>query len=90
MLVACCSRSSISFTLRYLLNLIAFWSVDIRGFIGLYFVVVAPLCGLVVPVHLFPDWLRTIAYATPFPSMLQVPDRRAVAVGCSVWPRSSR
>lgn len=64
---------SISFTLRYLLNLIAFWSVDIRGFIGLYFVVVAPLCGLVVPVHLFPDWLRTIAYATPFPSMLQVP-----------------
>ena len=64
---------SISFTLRYLLNLVAFWSVDVRGFIGLYFVVVGPLCGLIVPVHLFPEWLRTIAYATPFPSMLQVP-----------------
>ena len=23
--------------------------------------------------HLFPDWLRIIAYATPFPSMLQTP-----------------
>ncbi len=64
---------SISFTLRYLLNLVAFWSVDVRGFIGLYFVLVGPLCGLFVPIHLFPPWLRTIAYATPFPSMLQVP-----------------
>ncbi len=64
---------SISFTLRYLLNLVSFWSVDIRGFATLYFIVVGPLCGLFVPVHLFPDWLRTIAYATPFPSMLQVP-----------------
>jgi ABC-2 type transport system permease protein len=24
-------------------------------------------------VHLFPDWLRIIAYATPFPSLLQTP-----------------
>ena len=39
------------------------------GIAGLYFVLVGPLCGLYVPVHLFPDWLRTLAYATPFPSM---------------------
>lgn len=64
---------SISFALRYLLNLIAFWSVDVRGFVGLSFVMIGPLCGLMVPVHLFPDWLRAIAYATPFPSILQVP-----------------
>ena len=55
------------------MNLIAFWTLDIRGFIGLYLVVVAPFSGLYVPVHLFPDWLRTIAYATPFPSLLQLP-----------------
>jgi ABC-2 type transport system permease protein len=24
-------------------------------------------------VHLFPEWLRILAYATPFPSMLQTP-----------------
>jgi ABC-2 type transport system permease protein len=64
---------SVSFTLRYLVNMIAFWSVDIRGFIGLYTVVIGPFSGLFVPVHLFPGWLRALAYATPFPSMFQSP-----------------
>ena len=41
----------------------------------------APFSGLYVPVHLFPDWLRTIAYATPFPSLLQFADRRAQRSG---------
>ena len=31
------------------------------------------LAGLYVPVHWFPDWLRTIAAATPFPSLIQTP-----------------
>ena len=58
---------------------------------------VGPLCGLFVPVHLFPEWLRIIAYATPFPSMLQTPidvlsgyvlDMAALAVVGSqfAWP----
>ena len=64
---------SISFTLRFLVNLIAFWTLDVRGFIGLYIVVVGPFSGLFVPVHFFPEWLRVVAYATPFPSMLQTP-----------------
>lgn len=64
---------SLSFILRFGVNLVAFWTIDIRGFIGLYFVVVAPFSGLFIPVHLFPDWLTTIAYATPFPSLLQSP-----------------
>lgn len=59
--------------LRFLLNLAAFWVLDFRGIAGLYFVLVGPLCGLYVPVHLFPDWLRTLANATPFPSMFQAP-----------------
>ena len=29
--------------------------------------------GLYIPVVFFPDWLRAIAYATPFPAMLQIP-----------------
>jgi ABC-2 type transport system permease protein len=64
---------SISFTLRFLVNLIAFWTLDVRGFIGLYLVVVGPFSGLLIPVHLFPKWLQVVAYATPFPSMLQTP-----------------
>ena len=64
---------SISFTLRFLVNLIAFWTFDVRGFIGLYLVIVGPFSGLLIPVHLFPKWLLIVAYATPFPSMFQTP-----------------
>jgi len=31
------------------------------------------LCGLVVPVQLFPTWLKVVAYSTPFPFLLQAP-----------------
>ncbi len=64
---------SVSFLLRYAMNLLAFWFVDIRGFAGLFFVIIGPLSGLYVPVHLFPDWLRTITFATPFPAAFQSP-----------------
>ena len=64
---------SISFILRFLTNLLAFWTLDIRGFVGLYIVVVGPLSGLFVPIHLFPRDLRTVVYATPFPAILQSP-----------------
>ena len=79
---------------RFLVNLIAFWTLDVRGFIGLYVVLVGPLCGLFVPVHLFPDWLRIIAYATPFPSMLQTPidvlSGWALDCGrCALWSAAS-
>jgi viologen exporter family transport system permease protein len=62
---------SISFLARFLVNLIAFWTFDVRGFVGLYLVVAGPFSGLYIPVHLFPDWLRAVAYATPFPAMFQ-------------------
>jgi ABC-2 type transport system permease protein len=64
---------SISFLLRFAVNLIGFWTVDVRGFLGLYFLLITPLCGLFVPVHLFPEPWRTITYATPFPAMFQSP-----------------
>lgn len=64
---------SISFQLRYLVNLVAFWTVESRGFLSLYVVLIGPLSGLFVPVHIFPHWLRTIAYATPFPAVFQSP-----------------
>lgn len=64
---------SVSFLLRYLANLAAFWVLDVRGFIALYFVVAGPLSGLFVPIDFLPGWLRTLAYATPFPATLQFP-----------------
>jgi ABC-2 type transport system permease protein len=63
----------VSFGCRLLVNLVAFWLVDVRGVITLYVVASNVLCGLLVPVPFYPGWLRAVAYATPFPSMLQTP-----------------
>ena len=64
---------SISFSARWLVSLTAFWLTEIRGILMLYTVVATVLTGLAIPVRWFPDRLRTLAHATPFPSMLQSP-----------------
>lgn len=64
---------SVSFLCRYGMNLISFWTVDSQGFMNLYVLVLGVLSGFYLPVHIFPDWLRQIAYASPFPSMFQSP-----------------
>ena len=64
---------TVSFACRFVVNLVAFWWVEIRGLMTLYVVATSVLCGLIVPVGWFPDWLQTLARATPFPSMLQTP-----------------
>lgn len=63
----------LSFAGRFLLNLAAFWLLDLRGALSLYVITTNLLCGLLVPVSWMPRWLRTIADATPFPSMVQTP-----------------
>jgi ABC-2 type transport system permease protein len=64
---------AVGFLGNYLVNCAAFWLVEIRGLMMAYSVVATLLAGLYVPVHWFPDWLRTIAAATPFPSLIQTP-----------------
>lgn len=63
----------ISFYCRFAVNIVGFWLLDTRGIRALYMVTCTFLAGLYVPVGLFPDWLHTMAYATPFPSILQSP-----------------
>lgn len=63
----------LSFALRFVVNLAAFWVVEVRGVVNLYVVVSTTLSGLVLPVTWFPGWLRTLATATPFPSLVQTP-----------------
>ncbi len=64
---------AISFYGRYAVNILGFWLMDTRGARTLYMVTSGFLAGLYVPVALFPGWLHTLAYWTPFPSILQVP-----------------
>jgi ABC-2 type transport system permease protein len=63
----------VSYACRFLVSLVAFWTVEVRGVITVYVLTMNLLCGLIIPVHLFPTWLKAIAYATPFPWLLQAP-----------------
>jgi ABC-2 type transport system permease protein len=63
----------VSFGGRLLVSLVAFWLVDVRGVLNVYVLTSNVLCGLLVPIHFLPGWARAVAYATPFPSMLQTP-----------------
>ena len=65
--------ATLSFYCRFAVNVLGFWLLDTRGLRTLYLVVSTFLAGLYVPVALFPQWLHTLAHATPFPSILQVP-----------------
>ncbi|WP_245550829.1 ABC transporter permease [Nocardia paucivorans] len=64
---------ALSFLSLFALTTIGFWVVETRGLRTLHGVGGSFLAGLGVPVHAFPEWLRTVADATPFPSMLQAP-----------------
>lgn len=64
---------AISFYGRFAVNVLGFWLLDTRGARTLYLVVSTFLAGLYVPIGLFPTWLHTLAYCTPFPSILQFP-----------------
>ena len=63
----------VSFGGRLLISLTAFWLVDVRGVLNLYVLASGVLSGLLVPVHFLPDWARAVAYATPFPWLMQAP-----------------
>lgn len=62
-----------SFAIRFMLNLAAFWLLDIRGLVGLYAGIGGLFMGFTVPVSFYPDWLETAVWCTPFPAVLQVP-----------------
>ena len=63
----------ISFAWRYLLQLSAFWLLDVRGPNQLGILTAHFLCGAYVPIVFFPVWLETICRILPFAWMLQVP-----------------
>jgi len=72
-LVSVVGGVAVSFYGRYAVNVLGFWLLDTRGARTLYMVTSTFLAGLYVPVSLFPSWLHTLAYCTPFPSILQTP-----------------
>jgi ABC-2 type transport system permease protein len=64
---------AVSFGFRLLYTLAAFWTTDTRGTMILALVVMSVFSGFTIPIQFFPAWLAAIAYATPFPAMIQTP-----------------
>ena len=63
----------VSYHFRVLYNLAAFWLSDHRGTALIAIAAANILSGMYVPVRFFPEPFATIARATPFPSMVQIP-----------------
>ncbi len=63
--------AALCYTFYFCLALTALWTIENRGFIVVGMVIQQILCGFVVPVSWFPDWLYHIAHFSPFPSMFQ-------------------
>ncbi len=55
----------------------AFWLRESKAMWFLYQKLVFMLGGMLIPLEVLPPWLRTIANATPFPSMAYAPARLA-------------
>lgn len=64
---------TVSFSSVYLVAVSGFWLVETRGIQVFYGVISGFFAGLTVPIALFPHWLRIVAEATPFPSMMIYP-----------------
>jgi len=63
----------VSFAWRFCVNIAALWMTDAIGVARLGFTLSMFLSGFVVPVRFFPPWLQAVAYATPFPSLIETP-----------------
>jgi ABC-2 type transport system permease protein len=63
----------VSFTWRFMLNLTAFWTTDARGICILGTGLITTVSGFLVPIHFFPEPLRSIALLLPFAGTSQTP-----------------
>jgi ABC-2 type transport system permease protein len=79
----------VSFAFRFILNISAFWLIDIKGISYLALVAVNFFSGFLVPISFFPHWLRLVAELLPFRAIVMVPievalGQRAVAAGLAL------
>lgn len=63
----------ISFGLRYLVSISAFWTLDVRGATQLLVTLIMFGSGNTAPLPFFPDWLEPTMRALPFAGMMQTP-----------------
>ncbi|MEJ7763821.1 MAG: ABC-2 family transporter protein [Thermomicrobiales bacterium] len=74
----------VSFAIRFSLNLVAFWTIDIQGVRYLQLSVINLLSGLLIPLAFFPGPLRAVAEVLPFRAMVMTPVDIALGRGAAV------
>lgn len=60
----------LSFSWRFITNLISFWTPNAFGIISFLNLMVLALSGILMPFHFFPEWFLKVVYLTPFPHMV--------------------
>ncbi|UWE08271.1 ABC transporter permease [Actinacidiphila bryophytorum] len=70
---AVCLGTVVSFAIRYLVGLSAFWLLDGTGVVQISWIVGLFFSGMLLPLNAFPGALGDVAQALPWSAMLQVP-----------------
>jgi ABC-2 type transport system permease protein len=63
----------VSFGLRYLVALSAFWLLDGAGVTQMVWIAGTFFSGILLPLTVFPGWLGTLAQALPWAAYIQIP-----------------
>lgn len=63
----------VSFAVRYLVSVSAFWTMDERGMASVLMVVSLFFSGFIVPITIMPGWLAAVANALPWSTTVQMP-----------------
>ena len=64
---------AVSFSIRYLVGLAAFWLLDVRGFMVVIGFVQLFCSGVILPLVVFPDGLEQVLRVLPFACLVQIP-----------------
>ena len=61
---------ALSFSFRFLINLVSFWTPNALSIGRLMYSLAWFLSGFLMPLRFFPDWFVRLTYLTPFPQMV--------------------
>ena len=76
---------TIDFLASFAIGLLAFWIEDTSSVQLIYSRVLMLLGGMLLPLEIFPEPVRSVAAALPFSTMLYAPARLALAGGDAPW-----
>ena len=63
----------LSSTFSMLMSISLFWTISAGGVSNLFPVVIWSLCGIILPIPFYPDWLQPLLRALPFRGLMDVP-----------------